>query len=168
MLEFYDPLAQVELPPLIVNPVSIKKTLWNTSLVFLIMFLAITVPYRIAFEENAASQAWVFTDISIDFLFIIDVVLNFLTAYEDENGVLVVEKTKIAKVYLKSWLIPDLLSSIPLSLVSEFTNMDVSNLKFVKLSRLPRLYRLLRLIKLLRFYKSNRFIDNMLRDINIS
>ena len=55
MLEFYDPLAQVELPPLIVNPVSIKKTLWNTSLVFLIMFLAITVPYRIAFEENAAS-----------------------------------------------------------------------------------------------------------------
>ncbi len=96
MIEFYDPQSPFKVPPFIINPVSVKKTLWNTLMVLLIMLLAITVPFRIAFEEDGGSKPWVFSDITIDFLFIIDVILNFFTAYEDENGELVVERTKIA------------------------------------------------------------------------
>lgn len=52
---------------------------------------------------------------TIDSLFCLDVILNFFTAFEDENGELVVSKEKIAKYYLKSWFLVDLVSSIPIS-----------------------------------------------------
>ena len=97
--------------------------------------------------------------------------MNFFTAYEDENGEFIVSRMKIARSYLKSWFIIDLMSSIPISLVLSFTNQggnSVLNIRIIKRSRLPRLYRLLRLIKLMRLYKSNKFIEKMINQFNMS
>ena len=92
---------------------------------------------------------WQYSDIAIDFLFEVDLVMNFFTAYEDENGELIISRIKIAKAYLKSWFLLDLMSSVPISLILSFTDTDstnVMNIRILKLSRLPRLYRLLRLL----------------------
>lgn len=101
-------------------------------------------------------------------VFCLDIILNFLTAYEDDNGELVANRKQIARQYLKTWFLIDLFSSFPIVLVQQYTNMNVTNLKFVKLSRLPRLYRLLRLVKLIRFYRSNQFIGRVMKAININ
>jgi hypothetical protein len=104
----------------------------------------------------------VILDITIDFLFLWDVLLNFFTAFDDDNGELEIRRTKIAQKYFKSWFFVDLISSIPISLIQYLIGDDsVSNIRIIKLTRLPRLYRLLRLVKLMRLYKSNKFIEKL-------
>lgn len=78
--------------------------------------MAITVPYRIPFED-VTPLSWVYLDNVIDSIFIIDVILNFFTAYEDENGELITERNLIAKNYMKTWFIVDLVSSVPITLI---------------------------------------------------
>jgi hypothetical protein len=88
--------------------------------------------------------------------------MNFFTAVEDENGELHTSHWKIFCIYTKSWLLLDIVSSIPISLIQALTtpapdpnsstsgsgsNSNVMNVRIIKLSRLPRLYRLLRLLK---------------------
>jgi hypothetical protein len=90
-------------------------------MLILIVFLAVTVPYRIPFEE-VTSFEWVVIDTIIDSLFLFDMVLNFFTAFEDDNGVLITDRSKIAQNYFKIWFFIDLISSIPISLISELTD----------------------------------------------
>ena len=85
-------------------------------MLLLIFFLSVTVPFRISFESNPTYD-WIMLDIIIDALFSVDVMFNFFTAYEDENGELVVNRIKIAKTYMKSWSFVDLISSIPITAI---------------------------------------------------
>jgi hypothetical protein len=156
------------LPKFVINPNSLWKTIWNVIVLFFILFLAITTPYRIPFED-ITTEAWIVTDISIDCLFIVDLIFNFFTAYEDDNGELVIAKSRIVANYLRGWFTIDAISSAPISLISLIIGDEsVSKIKYIKLSRLPRLYRLLRLVKLMRIYKSNKFIDKLFSQINMS
>ena len=52
-------------------------------------------------------------DLLVDFCFLSDIVVNFLTAYESSNGLLISDKTLIAKNYLRGWFLLDLFTSIP-------------------------------------------------------
>jgi len=85
-------------------------------MLIVIIFISITVPYRIAFED-VAPPAWFYADTILDFLFIIDLILNFFSAIETDNGEIIVEHKKIALIYLKGWFMIDLTSSIPISLI---------------------------------------------------
>jgi len=85
-------------------------------MLLLIFFLSVTVPFRISFESDPTYD-WIMLDIIIDALFSVDVMFNFFTAYEDENGELVVNRIKIAKTYMKSWFFVDLISSIPITAI---------------------------------------------------
>jgi hypothetical protein len=156
------------MPKFVINPTALWKTIWNVLGLLLILFLALTVPYRIPFEDTTP-DSWLYLDVSIDSIFMIDVILNFFTAYEDENGELITDRNRIAQNYLKTWFAIDLVSSAPISLIQKYsTTGHVDNIKLLKLSRLPRLYRLLRLIKLMRLYKSNKFVEKLFAAVNIS
>jgi hypothetical protein len=177
---FEDPMIVEKMPRCIIHPQTHWKTVWNIVMLLLIIFIAITVPYRISFEDQTP-PVWLYTDIIIDMLFIIDVSMNFFTAIEDDNGELCTDHKKIIMSYVKTWLIVDIISSIPISLIQKLTapapSSDPSadggsggllNVRIIKLSRLPRLYRLLRLLKLMRIYKSNKFIERISMQLNMS
>jgi hypothetical protein len=72
-----------KIPRMMINPGSVSKSYWNLAMLVLIIFIAIIVPYRIPFEENI-SNAWLVIDELIDTIFLIDIILNFLTVYEDD------------------------------------------------------------------------------------
>jgi hypothetical protein len=62
----------------------------------IILYSVIIVPYRIGFDD--VPRAWSLLDLSdilIDFLFLVDIVLTFRTAYVDNQGTLVVDPKKI-------------------------------------------------------------------------
>lgn len=80
------------------------------------MFLAVTVPYRISFEDSPTNE-WFMLDMWIDCIFIVDLTFNFLTAYEDENGILVTSHKRIALSYIKTWFLIDLMSCIPITAI---------------------------------------------------
>lgn len=114
------------MPRCIIHPQAPWKTIWNIVMLFLIIFLSITVPYRIPFEDVTPPE-WLYLDIVIDFLFIIDVGMNFFTAIEDDNGELVTSHKKISLSYAKSWFLIDVMSSIPISLIQKLSTPNTNS-----------------------------------------
>jgi hypothetical protein len=63
------------------------------------MYAAIVMPYRIAFVSEE-SEGYLVIDYIIDGLFMLDVVINLLSAYYDENEELIVSKRVGRKYFL--------------------------------------------------------------------
>jgi hypothetical protein len=77
-------------------------------------------------------------------VFLIDLVLNFFSAYYDDEDDLIIDRTIIALRYLKSWFFIDFIAIIPFGAIASSTG-DMSSLS--RLAKLPRLYRLLKMTK---------------------
>lgn len=75
------------------------------------------MPFNIAFISLDEASVWFVIDTIIDFAFMFDILVNFLSAYYDDEGNLVKENKTIAKKYLKTWFFVDLLASLPVNLV---------------------------------------------------
>jgi hypothetical protein len=52
------------------------KIIWNLVLVFLLVYTATVMPYRIAFIESELFDTWFFIDLTIDALFFADFLVN--------------------------------------------------------------------------------------------
>ena len=60
------------------------KGLWDIANMLLILFVCITGPARIAFSDED-TLAWLVIGLFVDSFFLIDLILNFFTAYHDEE-----------------------------------------------------------------------------------
>jgi len=63
------------------------------------------------------SAAWLTIDLVIDLFFCVDIVINFFSAIESENGDLITDRKQIAIRYLTTWFLLDLASSLPISAI---------------------------------------------------
>ena len=114
----------------------------------ILIFSAVTTPYRIAFSESDDLE-WTIINYTVDSSFFIDIIICFMSAFEDENEELVHDRWIITKTYLKSWFFIDVLSILPLSEI-----LDTSDFaSLARIARLPKLYRLIRMFKLIRLLK---------------
>ena len=124
------------------------------------------MPVEIAFEEInefldsfAALHA---LDVFTDFIFVVDIVFNFLTSYIDtQSGDSIHNPRKICKRYMKAVFIFDFLSSLPfvvwgvtklLIIMTSFEGLDQ-----VSLDRIG----ILRIFKLMTLRKIDQVIANM-------
>ena len=124
------------------------KMRWEILTTFILIFTAYATPYRLAFVEFD-NTAWSMINYIIDAIFCTDVVICFLSAYEDENEELVHDRAIIAKKYIKTWFFIDLTSSFPLAEILQSSSFAT----LARISRLPKLYRLIRMFKLIRLLK---------------
>ena len=137
------------------------KRFWNILMIFLLFYVASWVPVAICFQESNTTDiltAGEVFDIIVDVLFFMDILINFLSSYEDPvSGLPVISIKKIALNYLTGWFILDILAVLPVGLVEKaFSGGE--NLKLARLARLPRLYRLiriLRMVKMLRVFRKS-------------
>lgn len=100
-------------------------------------------------------------EIFLDFWFLTEIALNFITGYFDK-GILVMDRKLIFLSYMRTWFWLDIFSSIPFSFVyfsgggNTFTNLQA--LKSAKLIRIFRMAKYARLVRLLRFLKVNKLM----------
>mmetsp|Transcript_15313 Transcript_15313/g.2554 ORF Transcript_15313/g.2554 Transcript_15313/m.2554 type:complete len:87 (+) Transcript_15313:389-649(+) len=80
------------------------------------------MPFKLAFLDTEDFDGWWFTDIFIDTLFFIDIIINLNSAYLDNDGNFVTDRKRIFLNYLKSWLIIDLIACIPINLIETLTS----------------------------------------------
>jgi hypothetical protein len=141
-----------EVYPFIVNPERWARELWNFFQAFLLIYVAIMVPYRIGFDidvELFTPEWW--WELFVNLYFAADLFLNFYTGYYDADDMLEMRKKAIAQNYLKFWFWIDCVSCFPIDYVQLLfsdANGSASNLKLLKILRLVRLTKLLRLAKL--------------------
>ena len=148
------------LPGCIRHPNSRFSLCWDMMQIFLLMSVCFYVPMRMGFDIEV--ELWTFEfffDVFTDVYFIIDVFVNFRSAYVDEaKGVLVTDSKLIAKVYLRSWFLIDFFSCLPVGYIQYFEKKSEdgsqsSNMRLLKVLRLLRLGKMLRLGKFSRMLK---------------
>lgn len=103
--------------PFILEPRSCFKAAWGLAIILLIFYTATITPYLMSFHdeppEGAPIDLWHVMEVIIDIVFIADIFINFISAYERRDGTYEYSLKKIAVNYLTGFFAVDLMASIP-------------------------------------------------------
>lgn len=136
---------------------------WSIVIICCLVYVATVMPFLISFVDESPLILKI-CERSVDVLFIMDIFVNFFSAYKDD-GELITNNKQIAKNYLNGWFTFDFIASFPTKEVLDAVfdkgskNMDLT--KLVKLPRLSRLTRLARLVKIISFLKKNAQLNKL-------
>ncbi|XP_077170422.1 voltage-gated delayed rectifier potassium channel KCNH4 isoform X2 [Paroedura picta] len=146
-------IASVQKSCFIVLHYSIFKALWDWLILLATFYVAVTVPYNVCFTDSddslVTARSTIVSDIVVEMLFIVDIILNFRTTYVSQSGQVVYDSRSICLHYVATWFFVDLIAALPFDLLYAF-NVPVTYL--VHLLKTVRLLRLLRLLQKLDRY----------------
>ncbi|NXQ91101.1 KCNH4 protein, partial [Nyctibius grandis] len=146
-------VAAVQKSRFILLHYSVCKALWDCLILLATFYVAVTVPYNVCFtgteDSPSAARSTIVSDIAVEMLFILDIVLNFRTTYVSHSGQVVYEPRSICVHYVATWFFVDLVAALPFDLLY-LCNVTVTSL--VHLLKTVRLLRLLRLLQKLERY----------------
>ncbi|KAM6584503.1 hypothetical protein CsatB_011505 [Cannabis sativa] len=125
----------------IISPYNHRYRVWETFLVVLVVYTAWVSPFEFGFLQKPAGPLAI-TDNVVNGFFFIDIIVTFFVAYLDKTTYLLVDEPKqIALKYAKSWLVFDVISTIPAELARK---ISPSVFRSYGLSNMLRLWRLRR------------------------
>jgi hypothetical protein len=131
----------------LIHPTSRRRIAWDMAISCLCFYIAIAWPFVVAFE-NLHSRDTVDSlqvlDRFIDYVFGVDVLLNFRTGFFSGEGELIMEWKRIAFHYLRTWCLLDVASSFPFEDVSQGKMMNFTAVKLLKLVKLMKLMKLMK------------------------
>jgi len=147
--------AERDHPWMIIHPQSTGKIAWDIFISLLIFYSIVIIPFRIGFEVRSVGLAYAF-DWLVDANFFLDIILSFFTAVW-VNEELEVRLVHIAKHYLQTWFLIDLVSTLPLDQIVESVlpegEEEAEGSSSLRSIKLIKFFRLVRLIKLARIFK---------------
>jgi hypothetical protein len=115
---------------------------WVMLIIFLLFYTATVVAYEISFSVHDGEPTYLMTfSYIIDFIFFIDLLLQFFTATYNPEGKLIWKKSELAKNYLCSWFILDFLAIFPYEL---FFNDDTDHTFLLVLLKMTKIKKLLK------------------------
>ena len=132
------------------NPGSLVYQVWNVVVASLAVFYSVIVPCELVGLFVRTGNIWFFFDITCDILFLMDILISMITPYYDSRqNRFVTDDWNILVHYIKGWLLPDCLTSIPTSLIGIAIQKDERPVWFpyVRILKLLRLVRALRIAK---------------------
>lgn len=94
-------------------PQSTFKLCWNLVIIFLLLYTATYMPYRICFIDDPSAGAFLAFEYMVDALFFFDIFVNFSSALEYSDGTIDPRLKYIAFSYMKSWFFLDLCATFP-------------------------------------------------------
>jgi hypothetical protein len=129
----------------IIHPEKLVNYSRHFVIVWLCTFIALTIPYLVSFDERddsaiTSTQGWKAFAVTINVVFFLDLILSFFTAYFNREGFLVRDHKQIARKYLSTWFIVDLVSCFPF--------IATANTDFKTVASSIMLAKLLKIVKL--------------------
>jgi len=148
----------------LIHPHGKFRNTWDVATLLLIIWVIIYVPFMVAFEVEVDLNVLEWHHVIsflVDAFFLIDIVLNFNTGVEID-GVVVMERLAIAKDYIKSWFIIDMISGVPIDIVILTTgDTSSSNSQFASIAKMGRMMRILKLARLFRIARVMRVVSRI-------
>ncbi|GBG34246.1 Potassium voltage-gated channel protein eag [Hondaea fermentalgiana] len=134
------------------------QRIWELWIVVCVLWNAVLLPYHLAFAPNPNDQSETVSTIDgvIDICFIIDLFLNFATAYVDDWGTLITDRREIGRSYLSHWFWVDLPATLPFELFVPPSEATAINM--VKCIRLIRITKIFKFLERFRFANSARIM----------
>ncbi|KAL4284689.1 hypothetical protein GQ457_16G004150 [Hibiscus cannabinus] len=132
---------RVKLRRFIVSPYDPRYRIWETYLVFLVLYTAWVSPFELGFINKPVAPLSI-TDNVVNGFFALDIVLTFFVAYLDKATYLLIDDPKrIAWKYGSSWLVFDIISTIPSELAQKISPKPLRTYGLFNMLRLWRLRR---------------------------
>lgn len=157
LLEAWDP-DKNKISGCLLHPESGYKKTWNGLMAMLLIYTAIVIPFRIAFQDPVYWDFWTAFELVLDGCFLMDMGVTMCSSYyRADSWELVQNRKEIICGYLKSWFVLDLISSFPFSVLDLLITSDSNYNTTTRLTRLSRLYKLARISRIAKAMKfSNR------------
>jgi len=135
---------------------------WNLVSCGLLIYIALSVPFRVAYEDEMTCSAELQTfDLFVDIFFILDIILTFFVD-KQVNGERLGTHRNIANYYIRSGnLLADIVISVPVAWISFIWAGGLCTNETDPLFILPKLLRLLRLLRAFRAIKIFSFIQKL-------
>ena len=92
-------LCGVNLSRLVINADATWKSRWDWFVICLVLYTAVFIPYSFSFQHQKLTIQEAL-DYMIDFIFIVDIVFSFFTAYFDKRGDEITDLVRIRKKYV--------------------------------------------------------------------
>ncbi len=115
---------------------------WDVFVIISIIVTGFLVTFQVVYDSSVVWQ-WVVIYIG-DGLFFLSIIFRFFRSYTDERGDKITDIEEIARRYLTSYFMLDLISIIPVELIAYgLPNMNVKEyfLAVFRLNRYIRLYK---------------------------
>ncbi|QDZ22193.1 potassium voltage-gated channel protein [Chloropicon primus] len=138
-------LFGVDLSRFVIAADAVWKSRWDWSVICLVLYTAVFIPYSFSFQHEKLTMQEAL-DYLIDFIFIIDIVFSFFTAYFDKRGDEIQDLIMIRKKYFSEWFVIDFVAAFPFEAIAIMSNLNL-NVSILNLFKIPRLLRLGRLMK---------------------
>ena len=154
----------------VILPFGRFRTYWDLLILLLVVYTALSLPIVLAYPDaDATFDAVRELELLMDVLFMIDIGINFRTAYV-VDAELIVSRSMIVRRYLSRWFAIDFAASIPWEIIfriieasggtalrsaagggsaADAADSDVQIVTLVKLLKVPKLLRLGRLLRFL-------------------
>lgn len=116
------------------------KIIWDIMLIISLVVFGLMSPFMINFYKNETSPDYQTFEQIMAVQFMIDIIINFVTGYIDEQKRVITNLRMIWWNYLTSWFLLDLLSAFPFNWVSNDGSGDI--VVFIKYIKLPRLLKI--------------------------
>lgn len=142
------------------EPLGRQKLFFDAFILILSLVYCVLTPYRLLAGQEPQTDfvrgtgPWLYVDLVGDMIFLFDVLLAFITPWSLPNGSFTPEIDEIAFQYIKSWFFPDLLASVPFSLIELIGFSTTSAAKNLKMMKVLKGFRLLKLLRILRLRKT--------------
>ena len=123
-----------------INPTNFVYKLWEFWIIICVFWNAVMLPMQLAFPEKFLYDPTIKSfDALTDTCFILDLIINFFTAYIDDWGSLITDRKRIAQMYLSKWFWVDLPACLPFEhFVPASEAIAVSMIKCVRLLRIGK------------------------------
>ena len=122
------------------------KQTWDMLILVLAVITSFTVGFELVLTSLDKSSVYNMFTLASDFLFLIDIFVQFRTSYFSVEGEPVRDWKKIAMRYIKGMFIIDLISTVPWSLISSVQVLTL--LKIFKVSRITRFTKVIEKLEL--------------------
>ncbi|XP_039018679.1 potassium channel AKT1-like isoform X1 [Hibiscus syriacus] len=134
-------IRRIKLRSYIISPYDRRYRIWETFLVLLVIYTAWVSPFEFGFLEKPDTPLAV-TDNVVNGFFALDIILTFFVAYLDKATYLLIDDPKrIAWKYGSSWLVLDIISTIPSELARKISPRPLRSYGLFNMLRLWRLRR---------------------------
>ena len=104
--------------PYMLYPEDDFKNNWDLFITVILLLTCVVTPIRIAFYESD-DVLWTAINYTIDFCFLVDMIVSFNSASYDEDFKILDNRARISCDYLKGWFLIDLLSIFPFTPIAE-------------------------------------------------
>eukprot|EP00930_Biecheleria_cincta_P044143 TRINITY_DN30293_c0_g1_i1.p1 TRINITY_DN30293_c0_g1~~TRINITY_DN30293_c0_g1_i1.p1 ORF type:complete len:710 (-),score=146.81 TRINITY_DN30293_c0_g1_i1:65-2194(-) len=153
--------GEQKVPFLILRHCSQRRIVWDLFIASLLAYLAVVMPFNLAFFDGEPGDAFMILSVVVDICFVIDILINFRTTYVGKDGAEVFAPRKIAVNYLQTWFALDFWSSVPLDYVTAGAMPSLEAMKILKSGKVIKVLKVLRALKVFKLVQSSQLANQI-------